>query len=338
MGRIEIKGNREWIGMGKDATIMMPAQASTFAKDVDDLYYFIYWVCVFFFILIVGLMVYFVIRYRRKSEDEVPPHITHSTWLEVTWSVGPIFLLVIFFVWGFVDYMHMRVPPNDAMTIYVTAEKWRWEFEYSNGVKSYNELTIPVDTPIKLVMKSKDVLHSFFVPSFRNKQDVLPNRFTTLWFEATRLTGKDPANKLQIFCAEYCGTGHSDMLADCYVVTKEDYEDYIQFGSWVDPETLPPETRGEMWFNKWGCATCHDVSGSQNLSCPRLKAAWGTMRDVKSGGATIKVKFDEEYVRESIMDPGAKVVVPYQAVMPPFAGQVTDDQVRDIIEYFKTLK
>jgi cytochrome c oxidase subunit 2 len=325
--------------MGKDATIQLPPQASTFAPNVDNLYYFIYWVCVFFFVLIVGLMVWFVVKYRRKSEDEIPPHITHNTLLEVTWSVAPIFLLVIFFMWGFIDYMHMRVPPNDALTIYVTAEKWKWTFEYPNGVKSHNELTIPVDVPVKLVMTSKDVLHCFFVPSFRTKQDVVPNRYTTLWFEATRLTGKDPANKLQIFCAEYCGTGHSDMLADCYVVSKEDYEEFIQLGSWIDPATLPPEERGRLWFTrKLGCAVCHDVTGTQNLACPSLKGAWGTTRDVRAGGTTTKVKFDEEYVRESIMDPTAKVVSTYQAVMPNFAGQVTDDQIKDIIGYLKTLK
>ena len=310
-----------------DGTFFMPGAASTIAQDVDAVYYFVYWVCVFFFLLIIGLMVLFVIRYRRRSEHDTTPHISHHTLLEVAWSTLPVFLLAAMFVWGFDIYMRTRVAPADAMEVNVTAQKWSWSFEYPNGLIS-PVLGIPVNTPVRLLMNSQDVLHSFYVPNFRQKMDVIPNRYTTTWFEANT-TGVFP-----IFCTEYCGDGHSAMLSRVHVMEQADYEEWLNKGGmFVDIDQIPLEDYGEILYTSQLCNTCHSSDGTR-LNGPTFQNLFGRTEQLTDGSSVV---VDENYIRESLMQPNAKVVATYQPIMPTFQGRLDDRQISALIAYIKSL-
>jgi len=306
----------------------MPRQASTFAPMVDDLYYFIYWICVFFFILIVALMVWFVIRYRERGEGETTPKIDHSNWLEIIWTVLPTLILAVMFVWGFDLYFKLRVAPHGAYEINVTAKRWQWEFTYPDGTRTVDEIWVPAGRAIKLIMTSEDVLHSFFVPSFRAKNDVLPNRYTTMWFEPTVM------GEHRVYCAEYCGSGHSEMVAILNVAEPEPFQDWLDGGG-IDIGELPPAEAGKLLFEKRACFKCHSIDDSKK-ECPPHLGVFGK-REHLADGSSITV--DEEYIRESIMNPNAKIVQGYRAgVMPTYVGLLKDDHVTFLIEYIKTLK
>lgn len=303
----------------------MPPESSTAAPEVDRVFFFIYWVSVFFFVLIVALMVYFVIRYRRRREGErATSRVTHSTPLELTWSAIPLLLVIVMFYMGFRGYMDMVSPPVNAMNIYVTGQKWFWNFEYPGGHQD-TELHVPVDTPVQLTLVSTDVIHSFYIPAFRLKKDAVPGRYNKAWFEAHK-----PGDYLAL-CAEYCGTSHSDMLARVVVHPPGEFE------KWLSEAADPFRTRsfaevGALIFVK-RCSGCHTTDGSIGTG-PSFKRLFGDTVHLSDGSTLIA---DENYIRESIVDPHKQIVQGYAAVMPTFKGQLSDRDITAIIEYIKEL-
>ncbi len=303
----------------------LPRQTSTLAPEVDAGFYLVYWVSVGFFVLVIGSMSYFAVRYRRRQEGEKTSTVDHSTVLEVVWTTIPALMLIGLFAVGLKGYASAQVAPAEALEVQVTGEKWLWTFTYPNGTTTVNELGVPRDRPVRLVMSSKDIVHSFFVPEFRIKQDVVPGQYTTTWFEATE------SKEVVILCAEYCGTGHSDMLAKVIVMDDPVYRDWLDKGGGAGD--LPPAELGKKLFTSRSCATCHSLDGSR-LQGPSLKGLFGRSEDIE-GGASVKV--DENYFRESVLNPGAKVVRGYQASMPTFQGLLKDKEIDALIAYLKTL-
>ncbi len=304
-------------------TVWMPEQVSTFAADVDALFYFVYWASVVLLTGIVVTMVYFVYKYRRRSPDDRPETVTENKWIEISWIVIPAILVLIIFNWGFQSFIRITVAPPDAYQVNVTARMWLWEFEYPNGVRSTGELHVPVDQPVRLQMSSEDVIHSFFVPSFRVKQDVLPNRYSAVWFEATK------PGEYQVFCTEYCGTQHSTMLATVIVHEREDFEEWLESGSGM--EDLPLVELGEMLYTQQACNACHTTDGSSSVG-PTFQGLFGSSVQFQDGSSTTA---DENYIRESILEPGARIVQGYQNVMPPSYGSLSERQINGLIEFIK---
>ncbi|HLR33508.1 MAG TPA: cytochrome c oxidase subunit II, partial [Fodinibius sp.] len=269
------------------------------------------------------------IKYRRKSEDEVTPLITHNNKLEVTWSVIPLIVVLIIFGWGYQVFMDQRIIPDDAYEINVTAQKWIWQFTYENGARTNGELHVPAGRPIKLVMNSSDAIHSFYVPDYRLKQDVLPGRYTEVWFNAP-----EPGESI-IFCTEYCGTSHSDMTAKVIVHEEEEFQNWLaqSSGGGSMPEDLAPAEWGEQLVQEWACTTCHSTDGS-TMTGPSWQGIFGKEENL-ADGSTVMV--DENYIRESILEPSAKVTEGFPDVMNTYQGQLNDEQINAIIEYIKTL-
>ncbi len=306
---------------------MMPLEASTTARDIDDLYIFITIISVFFFVLIGGMAIAFAMKYRRKSENEITPHITHHLGMEVTWSIIPLIICLVVFFWGFRGFVRANVPPGDAMEIQVTAKKWVWQFEYPDGTRTLNDIHVPIGKPVRLVMTSEDVLHSFFVPNFRIKHDVVPGRYTQVWFNPTKV------GVHQVFCAEYCGKGHSDMLAKVHVDDDAAYEKWLQEGD-EEMKKMPLKDLGQMvWENK-GCSTCHSLDGTRGTG-PSWKGIWGK-QELLSTGKSVLV--DENYVRTSILDPQKDIVNGFEGVMPTFQGLLREREIKGAIEFIKSLK
>jgi len=314
--------------MDTTGTFWMPPGSSTVAGDVDALFYFIFWASVFFFLVVVGVSAYFIIKYRRRAEDEeAKSHIDYNLKLEIVWTVIPIILVVIVFIWGFQTYMKMQIVPRDAIEVKVTGRQWMWLFDYPNGSTSVNELVVPVDRPIKLLMSSEDVIHSFYVPQFRIKQDVLPNRYTVSWFEANRTGNFD------LYCAEFCGKGHSEMLGTVRVVSQERYTAFLETGGLGDQEGMSLMEIGKRLYRERACNTCHSVDGSPNVG-PTFQDAYGHEVTL-SDGSTVMV--DANYIRESILNPKAKVVQGYEPVMPTFQGLLSERQVDGLVAYIQSL-
>lgn len=306
---------------------MLPPARSTMAGEIDGLFYFIN---VTSFILLAGITIAFIFfswKYRRRSDDDVTPVITHNSKLEITWSVIPLILVLIVFGWAFTGYMNVTTPPDDAYEIRVVGKSWLWEFHYSNGNVSINELHVPVNRPVKLIMSSDDVLHSLYIPDFRVKMDVLPNRYTSVWFEATE-TGESI-----IYCTEYCGTQHSNMLAMTMIHTQESFETWLEEGDAID-EDMPPAERGEALVVRNGCMACHSADGSPGVG-PTFAGLWMSDRTMQDGEV---ITADENYIRESILEPNEKITEGYDPVMPSYQGVISDRQIDDIIEYIKTLE
>ncbi|GJM43416.1 MAG: cytochrome c oxidase subunit 2 [Gemmatimonadota bacterium] len=312
---------------GAAKTFWMPEQRSTFASDVDALFYGVLWICVFFFLLIVAMAAFFIVKYRRtdaRPRAEKSSH--HNTTLEVVWSVVPLIIVLWIFVVGFRGFMDLRVAPQGAYEIGVTAEKWNWTFTYPNGYEDSN-LHVPLGKPVKLIMSSRDVIHSFFVPDFRVKFDIVPGRYSTVWFEATQ-TGQSP-----IYCTEYCGTSHSNMLATAIVHEPGEFDSWLAAAAnWM--EGLSPTEAGEILYTKKGCVQCHSTDGSVGVG-PSFRGSFGNTRAFADGSSTV---MDENYIRESILNPTAKVVVGFDPVMPTFQGRFDDDELAATIAYIKSLK
>lgn len=304
---------------------MTPDVASTIAAKVDAISYFILLVSVFFFFLIFIMTVIFIVKYKRKTDQDETSPVDHNFKLEVIWTVIPIILVMIMFVWGFQVYLEMAVPPKDSMEIRVTGQKWFWTFDYANGASSPGELVVPIHTPVKVLISSKDVIHSVYVPAFRIKMDALPNRYTVTWFEATKI-GEYP-----LYCAEFCGTEHSGMRAKVRVVSTEDFQIWLDQASSTG-DGVTPEDYGKLLYKKYACSTCHSLDGSK-ITGPSWKGIWGSSKVTSAG--TLNV--DENYIRESILDPTAKIVSGYQPVMPSYQGILKDKDIDAIIAYIKTL-
>lgn len=309
----------------------IPEVASDLAAKVDGVLLFITVISVIFFLIVSILLIFFAVKYRRRREDEETPYITGNQTLELIWTVIPSILLMVIFVYGFVVFRDMRNPPADATEINVTAKQWLWQFEYYNGKKTLNELYVQQNRPVKLVMRSEDVIHSFFVPDFRVKQDILGGRYTQLWFTPTKV------GTFQLFCAEYCGTGHSKMLGKVVVLSPEAY-DIWEKGARVTEEigvaSLPDAERGEQIYKQSGCNACHSLDGSTGVG-PSWKSLVGHKVAMQNGE---EITADENYIRESILEPQAKIVKGYQPVMPSFKGILSDADISALISYMKTLK
>lgn len=309
----------------------IPDVASNLASKVDGVLLFITVMSLVFFILITVVLVYFAIKYRRRREDEETPYITGSEPLEIIWTVVPSILLIVIFVYGYVVYRDMRTPPKDAIDIGVQAKQWLWTFDYYNGKKTINELYVQQNRPVRLVMQSDDVLHDLFIPAFRTKQDVIPGRYVQQWFTPTKIGTFD------IFCAEYCGTGHSAMLAKIVVLSPEAYEIWdkgVKTAEGAGVASLPPAELGEKIYKEKGCNACHSVDGSKIVG-PSFKGIFGHKVELQDGST---VDVDENYIRESILEPQAQVVKGYQPVMPSFKGILSDEDITSVIAYIKTLK
>lgn len=309
----------------------IPEAASNLASKVDGLLLVITFISIFFFVLISAVLIYFAVKYRRRSDDEETPYITGNQTLEIIWTVIPSILLILLFVYGFVVYKDMRTPPKDAVDITVTGKQWLWTFEYYNGKKTLNELYVRLNRPVRMVMRADDVIHSFFVPAFRVKQDLMPGRYTQLWFTPTKIGTFD------IFCAEYCGTGHSKMLGKVIVLSPEAY-DIWEKGVAVDGgeavASLPPAELGEKLYKGKGCNACHSVDGSVVIG-PSFKGLYEREGELEDGASYTA---DENYIMQSILEPQEQIVKGFQPVMPSFKGILSDAEITAIIAYIKTLK
>jgi cytochrome c oxidase subunit II len=309
------------------AQSFMPTAATDTAVKVDNLYSFLLISSFISCVILIGGMIYFVYKYRRRSANDKTPRITHNNFLEFLWSFIPLVLFMVIFAWGWKVYHELREMPKDGMEIHVFGKQWAWEIQYKSGVATSNLIVVPVDTDIKLIMTSKDVLHSFYVPSFRIKQDVVPGRYTTLWFKSNKL------GEFHIFCAEYCGTSHSGMLGTIKVVPREDYDKWLEEESKFS--TLPLAERGAKLFQIKACASCHSVADKTVKVGPALFQRFGQVESTDSGD----IPFNEDYVRESVLNPNAKIVKGFNPnVMPSFQGQLNEAELLALIEYIKGLK
>ena len=299
-----------------------PEQASTAARQVDALYYFLLSVSGFFAVLIAALLVVFSIKYRRRSANDRPAAIHGSLALELIWTVIPFCLAMVMFFWGASVYVSFARPPDNALQVFVVGKQWMWKIQHLEGRREINELHVPVGRAVKLTMTSEDVIHSFFVPAFRVKTDVLPGRYSTLWFEATK------PGTYHLFCAEYCGTEHSGMIGHVVVMEPADYQAWLSGG----PPAAALATAGQALFEQLGCITCHrNDSGARG---PHLADIAGKPVQLKNGGTVVA---DDTYLRESILNPQAKVVAGFEPIMPTFKGLVSEEGLLQLIAYIKSL-
>ena len=299
---------------------LWPQRASTMAGNVDALYIFLLIVSGMMTLLIFIAVIYFAARFRHRRG--VPAEqVEGSIPLELTWSVIPFVVFMVIFLWGAIVFFKSRTPPRDATEVYVVAKQWMWKLEHAEGQREINELHVPVDRDVKLIMTSQDVIHSFFVPAFRMKQDVLPGRYTVAWFRATK------PGTYHLFCTQYCGTQHSGMIGNVIVMEPAQYEAWMSGGS-----TGPLSATGEKIFSELGCVTCHRMDGQGRG--PNLQGVYGRPVDLADGRT---VTADENYLRECILDPGAKRVKGFQPIMPTFQGLVSEEQVNALVAYVKSL-
>ena len=336
-----------------------PKQASTFAGEVDWVYDLIMYMCLFFFIPITFCLFYFAVKYNKKKGEKAESQVSHHTPLELTWSIGPSFLLVWMFVQGSISFLDMRSPPEGSYEVGVQAFKWGWTFDYGKGT-FHPELHIVKGEPTKLEMRSSDVIHSLFVPSFRAKKDIVPGRYNYMWFQPTEASEKISAEELakfkkqnegnaawdydgfqvtpdgytffDLYCTEYCGTNHSEMQTAVVVhETQEDLDAWIKINS--QRGEVPMIEWGERLYKQRGCAGCHSVDGSK-LVGPSFLNLFGSEHGLTDGS---NINVDAQYVRESIINPKAKIVAGYPNVMPSYKGQLSDDDIASIIEYQKSI-
>ncbi|HWP46711.1 MAG TPA: cytochrome c oxidase subunit II [Candidatus Limnocylindrales bacterium] len=354
---------------------LFPEQASTIAGRVDALFYFLLIITGFLSLLVVLLIIYFAIKYHRRSEAERPRPVEGSLPLEILWTVFTFGLFMVMFFWGASIYSTLAHPPEDALDIYVIGKQWMWKFQHSGGQREINELHIPVDRPIKLIMSSQDVIHDVFVPAFRVKGDVIPGRYTTLWFQATK------PGTYHLFCAEYCGTQHSGMIGRVIVMEPAQYQAWLsgnviqQAGALTPSPVMTGEaptsgtpqgstspagvttgmapgsaaplaeapgtgaaegslaSAGEKLFRDLGCITCHRL-GTQGRG-PNLVGIFGKSIALQNGETVVA---DENYLRESILHPQAKIVAGFQPIMPPYEGRLSEEELIQLIAYIKSLK
>lgn len=291
------------------------------AGQVDYLYLFLVLITTFFSLLIAILIIYFAIRYKRTPE-RAAEQIHGSTLLEIVWTVIPLGISMVIFVWGAALYFHLQRPPANALEVYGVAKQWMWKFEYPGGQREINSLHVPIGTPVKVNLISQDVIHSFFVPAFRVKTDVLPNRYMQTWFTAT-----EPGT-YHLFCSQYCGTKHSGMIGQVVVMKPADYAAWLESGK--AEGSMAAE--GEKMFQQYGCTTCHRPdSGARG---PNLEGLYG--RPVRLQDNRVIVA-DDNYIRESILNPNAKIVSGFQPIMPTFQGVISEEQMLQIIAYLKSL-
>jgi cytochrome c oxidase subunit 2 len=299
-----------------------PEQASTMAPRVDNLYYFLVATSGFFAVLVTVLVIVFAIKYRRRHPDEVGAPIHGSLTLEVIWTGIPFILGMVMFVWGASVYFAIARPPAETLDIYAVGKQWMWKFQHREGQREINMLHVPMNTPVRMIITSEDVIHDLYLPSFRVKTDAIPGRYSQLWFTATK------AGTYHLFCAEYCGTKHSGMIGSVVVMQPEDYQAWLSGGA--SEGTLGE--RGGRLFTQLACVTCHAAGSGQRG--PVLNGLLGSTVQLANGETVVA---DVAYIRESILNPAAKIVAGYPPIMPTFQGQVTEEQILQLIEYIKSL-
>lgn len=310
-----------------NAQTFMPTEGSKIATSVDNLYGFLIAASFISCAILIGGMIYFALKYKRKSDSDKTAYITHDTRLEVIWSVIPLIIFLVVFAWGWIIYHDMRKMPENALEIHVTGRQWSWMTEYKNGVKS-PDIVVPVGRDVKIVLASEDVIHSLYIPSFRVKQDAVPGRYTALWFHA------DKMGEFHVFCTEFCGTSHSGMITKMKVVSQEDFDKWLIEESEVS--ALPIAQRGAKVFQTRACASCHNVEGDAVKIGPSLAKSFGKTHNFEDGSSG---QVDENYLRESILNSNAKIVKGFgpRSAMPAFQGQLSEAEVTALIEYIKTL-
>jgi cytochrome c oxidase subunit 2 len=299
-----------------------PQAASEQASQIDALYFFLVAVSAFFAGLVALLVVVFAVKFHRKHDNEVGEAIHGSLALELLWTIIPLGITMVMFVWGAQVFFHLTRPPNGAMEIYVVGKQWMWKAQHMDGAREINELHVPIGVPVKLTMGSEDVIHSFFIPDFRVKADVIPGRYNTMWFTATK------AGRYHLFCTQYCGTKHSAMIGWVTAMEPSDYQAWLGGG----PAGGSMAENGAKLFQDLACATCHLENGQGRA--PSLKGVYGSTVTLQNGQT---VTADDAYMRESVLNPQAKVVAGFQPIMPTFQGLVTEEQLLQLIAYAKSL-
>lgn len=301
----------------------LPESASSIAPEVDGLFLFVTGVSLILLAGVTAAMLYFVYRYRREDPRERPAPVQESRVLEVSWIVVPTILVLLVFTWGFKSYVKMNVVPSGSYEIQVRAQQWNFNFEYPNGVTS-DTLYVPRGEQVKLRMSSQDVLHSLFIPAFRVKYDILPSRYTSVWFEAT------DRGEYDLFCTEYCGTGHADMTKVVRVVSQRDFQEWLESAG--TPDDMPLPALGKQLYTQQGCQSCHSLDGSEPIG-PTFDGLYGTTGHTMDDGSTVTV--DENYLRESILKPEAKVVQGFDNLMPGTFSNLSERQISALIEFIK---
>jgi cytochrome c oxidase subunit 2 len=301
---------------------LFPAEASTIAPWADALYFFLLLITIVGLTLVGTLVFGFAIRYR-KERNPVATQIEGSTLLEATWTIIPLALFLICFVWGALLYFRIYNPPPNAMNIYVVGKQWMWKAEHPGGQHEINSLHVPVGQPIQLTMISQDVFHSFSIPDFRIKREVIPGRYSTVWFEATT------PGTYHLFCTQYCGTKHSGMIGEVTVLSPEDYK------KWTEGSTsgMSLAQNGERLFASMGCNACH--SGNAAARGPSLAGVYGSKLTLTNGS---QVLVNEAYLRDAILNPSQHITAGYAPIMPTYQGQISEEGLIDLVEYLKSLK
>jgi cytochrome c oxidase subunit 2 len=302
----------------------LPESASTMSSRVDALYFYLCGVTIFFTLLISGVLIFFVIKYRRRTPFEIPRPVAGSHKLETLWSVIPFLIAMSMFGWAAQLYFEQMKVPSNANEIYVVGKQWMWKLQHSTGQREINELHVPVGRRVKLIMTSEDVIHSFYIPAFRIKSDVLPGRYTVQWFEATK------PGTYHLFCAEYCGMNHSGMVGSVIVMEPAAFDNWLAGNA----NQLAPAVAGQQLYQSLGCASCHGANGEGGRG-PVLAGLFGRKIFLENGQT---LTADESYVRESIENPQAKIVNGFGPIMPTFQGQVTPEQLIQIMSYIKSLQ
>lgn len=307
----------------RSGTPLFPEAASTIAPRVDALYLFLVGLTAFMTILIAALVVIFMVKYKRRDPNSIGARIHGGMALEIIWSIIPLFIVLGIFVWATGLFFDIARPPAETMNIYATGKQWMWKFQHLDGQREINELHVPVGRKVKMIMTSEDVIHDLYVPAFRVKADVIPGRYSHIWFEATK------AGEYHLFCAEYCGTQHSGMIGKVVVMEPDDFQAWLSGG--VQEGSLA--SAGNKLFQDLACNTCHrpDAQGRG----PVLQNLFGKTVTLASGE---NVVVDEAYIRESILTPSQKLTAGFQPVMPTFQGLVSEEGILQLIEYVKSLK
>jgi cytochrome c oxidase subunit 2 len=307
--------------MGKIA--LWPEGASTTAVEVDQLFFFLLAICGTVGALVAFLLVYFCIRYRRRPGEKGPPPETHqSRALEWFWTLSPLVVFMGMFVWGGEVYFRAYRAPDNAPVVYVVGKQWMWKFQHPEGQREINTLHVPVGRPTKLVMTSEDVIHSLFIPDFRIHMDLLPERYTSVWFQPIR-TGR-----FRLFCSQYCGTNHAGMVGEVIVMEPEEYQRWLQFGA---EGSLA--LQGRKIFLKYRCLSCH--SATAVARAPVLEDLYGRRVQLEDGRT---VTADDNYIRESILYPSAKIVAGYANIMPMFKGEINEEEIIALNAYIQSLR
>ena len=304
------------------ASALFPAEASTIAPYTDALYFFLLLITIVGILLVGGLIVGFSIRYRREKSP-VAVQVEGSTLLEATWTIIPLAIFLVVFVWGALLYFRIYTPPTNSMNIYVVGKQWMWKAEHPGGQHEINALHVPIGRPVQLTMISQDVFHSFSIPDFRVKREVIPGRYSTVWFQATT------PGVYHIFCTQYCGTLHAGMIGQVTALSPEDYDKWTQLST----SGMSLAQNGERLYNSMGCNACHN--GSAAARGPSLAGVYGARLQLANGSA---ITVNEAYLRDSILNPSQHVTAGYAPIMPTYQGQISEDGLIDLVEYIKTLQ